>query len=447
LNISATVATPVDLSAALDAWMTYWYLSDIETAFDTMYVEGSVDGSSWINLAAYDEEDGAWTNETIALGGFCGASAFTFRFRFVSDGGYVTVGMLIDDLVIETSDEDNAAPLIVHNGPTFYEGVAGDFEVIADIIDISGVESASVIYTIEGGTEEFTVDYDHFVGDTYYFYIPAQEAGSQVDYRIASTDASANGNFGEVTGFVYIAGHHLIYDNGVVDFFTTAAPQNGLAVKMIKPAGQSIDCKFVLIRNYTDTDSFNDDMEIHVWADDNGQPGADLIEPFLVTPEATLDNTSPMTRVDLRPYAEQLDNIPGDFFIGFIVPTGGPAGQVLITITQPGNFANSFALVGGAWVYQEGTDYHMRGVVVLEETAVGTVQGNVTDADTGDPIEGATVTVGSYSMLTDAAGWYSIVVDPGDYTFTCEMIEYLPYVEELTVGPNETLTRNIELVH
>ena len=97
-------------------------------------------------------------------------------------------------------------------------------------------------------------------------------------------------------------------------------------------------------------------MEFHVWADNFGIPGADLITPFLVTPEATTTNTSPMTRIDLRPYFTQLSGLSGNFWIGFMVPQD----TVWITIKQPGTALRSFYNDGITWVIYTNTDFHFR---------------------------------------------------------------------------------------
>jgi hypothetical protein len=54
----------------------------------------------------------------------------------------------------------------------------------------------------------------------------------------------------------------------------------------------------------------------HVWGDDNGAPGEELIEPFAVE---TVRDDFPGTflDVDLMGYADQLTNIPGPVYIGF----------------------------------------------------------------------------------------------------------------------------------
>ena len=66
----------------------------------------------------------------------------------------------------------------------------------------------------------------------------------------------------------------------------------------------------------------NDDIQFHIWADDGtGLPGDDIIPPFYVTPEPTLDEPNRGTRIDLRGIPE-LEGIYGDVYIGYTVPGG-----------------------------------------------------------------------------------------------------------------------------
>ena len=442
-NISATLTSPLDLSTFLDAEIAYWAKVDIEVGFDYMYLEASTDGTSWVTLMSYDEEDVEWYLETIPFGGFVGNPSVLIRFRFVSDGAWETDGMYIDDFTVTGYTEDNAAPLIVHVGPEFYEGTAEDYEFEAEIIDISGVASADVVYTIDGG-DEITLPYTSNVGDTYYFTIPFPDYGDQIDYKIVAVDSSPNSNSGESEIFSYIAGTHLIYDNGQVDYYIAFSTGTGAAVKMTNPVGQDLQLYFALIRNYTDINNPNSDMLVHVWDDNNGVPGNDLITPFIVTPEATLENTSPMTRVDLRPYAAQLTDIQGDFYIGFTVP----AGTVNCTETSPGSFIHSYTFNGSLWA-TDAADFHFRSVIELTTSVPpGTVEGVVTNIDSGDPIEEALVTIGIYSGTTNSSGEYSIDVDPGTYTLTCEKEGYETYTQEdVVVISYEVITIDIQLQH
>ncbi|MEL7222686.1 MAG: hypothetical protein AAGJ93_15300, partial [Bacteroidota bacterium] len=55
LDISATLATGIDLSSALDATLTFSAIYDIEGGnFDFVFVEASPDGgATWVNIATF----------------------------------------------------------------------------------------------------------------------------------------------------------------------------------------------------------------------------------------------------------------------------------------------------------------------------------------------------------------------------------------------------------
>ncbi|MDN5871698.1 MAG: carboxypeptidase regulatory-like domain-containing protein, partial [Nitrococcus sp.] len=80
--------------------------------------------------------------------------------------------------------------------------------------------------------------------------------------------------------------------------------------------------------------------------------------------------------------------------------------------------------------------------------ATGTVEGTVTDATTGDPIEGATVafTPGTKSATTDEDGLYSILLLVGDYTATATAFGYEPSdPASVTVTEDTTTTQDFAL--
>jgi len=370
-NTTATLATGIDLSTALDANLTYWTKYHLEPTFDFMYLDVSPDGgSTWTQVADYDEENVDWTELTVSLGGFVGNSDVKIRWRFASDGAFENDGMWIDDVEITTSTEDNAAPLIVHTPPEFYEATLDEMVFTASITDISGVASAELKYTVDGGSEQ-TVAGVNTTGNTYEFTVPAQAAGAWVDYYISATDAATSPNTGTTETAGYIAGIHIIQDNGVVDFYSTVGPaseQDSPDEVAVRISLTNQDIVTILIRNYTDVDHPNDDMEIHVRGDQIGMPGTDLITPFTVTPEATLSNTSAMTRVDVRGTTE-LENLTGDYYIGYGIPTG----TANHTISQPGTFAVSFYYFQDMWndaSATDVTDYHFRAVVTSPDVSV-----------------------------------------------------------------------------
>ncbi len=357
LNITATMTSGLDLSTAVDATLSFWGRYVIELGFDTMYVEISPNGgTSWVTIAGFNGENPpSWQQYTYSLSGFVGNSNVKVRFRFFSDAGYNVDGMYIDDLQVTTSTVDASGPFIVYEGPSFYQGVFGDNVIEADITDLSGVETAELTYTPEGGGP-VTVSADSNLGSTYYFTIPGQPAGSPVEYYLRAVDSVANET---VTDFYeYLAGNYIFYDDQSVSFYNPVAAPAGVAMRMTVPSSATARLVTALIRNYTDINNPNDSMLVHVWGVSGGNPGADLITPFKVFPAATLSNTSPMTVVDLRPYAAQLNNVSGDFFIGFTVPSG------IVNHTE-----TNVAISGRARAYNGSTwstptfDYHFRAVL------------------------------------------------------------------------------------
>lgn len=367
LNISATMATGVDLSAALDANLTFSAIYDIEGGnFDYCYVEASSDGTNWINIATFLGEDNLspWVEYSYSLGGFVGNSDVKVRFRLFTDGGYEVDGIYIDDVVITSSDQDNSAPLVLHDAPDFYESAAGDVVFTATITDISGVATNTLFYSVDGGPASSTMGV--LEGDDVYSYtVPAQEAGAQVDYFLEVTDGSANANVATTSTFSYIAGNHIFYDNATVNFVNVFGPaaQSNLTGCAVRFSTFGAELKYALIRNYTDVNRPNDDFEFHIWADDGGLPGADIITPFMVTPEATLDNNSPMTRVDLRPFSAELSMVEGDVFVGFVVPDG----ETWLVQTTPAIGNRTYAFNGTDWA-QIDDDYHFR---IVTEAVTG----------------------------------------------------------------------------
>jgi flagellar hook capping protein FlgD/ASPM-SPD-2-Hydin domain-containing protein len=371
-NISATMVNGVDLSGVdvKGADVSFMAMGSIEAGnFDYMYVEASNDGTNWSTLDAIFGEpiSPVFVNFAYSLGAFIGDNDVRIRFRFFSDGGYEVDGMYIDDFMITTTDVDTVAPVIVHDGPAFYEGVPGDFGREADVIDVSGVANAEISYSVEGGTP-VVISTDSVAGDIHYFTIPQQTAGSNVEYDISAEDGIGNvGTFPEI--FKYISGTHWFFANPEVSFYQEQLTNTGVAVRFSVPVGLEAQIVTGLIRNYTDQSQPlpNGRMLVHVWDDNAGLPGNDLITPFLVTTEANFVETSRMTRVDFRPYSAQLSDLTGDFHIGFTVPDT----LVRFTFNRPTTPAagRSSNFAGSAWTSNTADDYHIRAIVALDSAA------------------------------------------------------------------------------
>ncbi len=438
-NISATMATGVDLSAALDAELKFWAIYDIEGGnFDYCYVEASGNGgTSWVNIATFLGEGNLspWVEYTYSLGGFVGSSDVKVRFRFFSDGGYEVDGIYIDDFEIISSNVDNSAPLILHTPPEFYESYLGSVTMVADLVDVSGVATAELKYSVDGGMEQ-TISGTNISMDTWNFVIPEQAAGSQVDYFIEATDNSANSNSASTITYSYIAGNHIFYDNSQVDFVNSFGPaaaslMTGCAVR-ISLTGTT-DVVYALIRNYTDINRPNNDFEFHIWADAGGLPGADIITPFMVTPEANLLVSSPMTRIDLSAYSAQLSGLSGDFFVGYTVPVG----ETWLVQTTPAVGGRTYSYNGTVWAANAADDYHFRVVTTQflspDDCAdaadlspmIGQGTGNVQTSTLWDnsnaTVEGTEPADGwecFFDETLDNPLWYTFEGDGGTYQIT-----------------------------
>ena len=372
-DISATIANSFDFSSVLDATLTFDAIYDIEGGdFDFAFVEASNDGgSTWFEVARFlgDGNLSPWINYEFSLGALVGSNNAQVRFRFFSDGGLEFDGIYIDNVEVTSSNVDNSAPFITHNPPLHYEGSENDMTLTAELIDVSGIGSTTINYMVDGGAEQ-SVTGTNTSGNNYEFVIPTQEAGAQVDYWVSATDDSANSNSITSDVFSYIAGRHVFVDNGVVNFINSFGPDgaSGAAGCAVKYNLNDRRIVYALIRNYTDVQRPNDDIQVHVWGvDDLGLPGEDLIPPLTLAPEANSDQNSLMTRVDLRPF-QSLWNIDGDVFIGFTVPSG----EVWLVQSTPGIGSSSFVLDPGGWVANTNDDYHFR--LVTDESLMTNVE-------------------------------------------------------------------------
>jgi hypothetical protein len=84
--------------------------------------------------------------------------------------------------------------------------------------------------------------------------------------------------------------------------------------------------------------------------------------------------------------------------------------------------------------------------IQVECQPLGWIVGTVTDADTTDAIEGATVSADGVSDVTDASGFYNITVSPGTYDVTAEMTGYeSETVTGVVVAADATVTEDFAL--
>jgi hypothetical protein len=91
------------------------------------------------------------------------------------------------------------------------------------------------------------------------------------------------------------------------------------------------------------------------------------------------------------------------------------------------------------------------GAAVVQNFAVvplpGTVGGTVTDATTGLPLSGVTVSYAGGATSTDSSGQYTFPsVSEGSYGFTASLSGYSSQTQTVSVGPGATVSLNLSLV-
>ncbi len=372
----ASMINPLDFSEAKDASMSFMAKYEIEEGFDYMYVDIHYDGiSGWREVAIFTGVQPDWTQIDIPLGGYVGKSGVKFRLRFVSDAGYNMDGMYIDDIVIRVSNEDTSAPLVVTERPFMLQGTIGDFPIEATITDISGVAQAVMGWATGPNQEATIVQPDSVNGDQYYFHVPAQEPGTAVGYGFFVADSVGNSDTVSVcpNGPCYISGNYISYDDGEVTYVTAFTNGQGAAMRMTIPENNKTTLVTGLIRNYTDSGRPNGDMLVHVWDDNAGQPGSDLIDPIPTTPAATIENPYRPTVVDLRDYNTELSNLQGDFWIGFTVPG---TDSVWVTLGRELTDTRSFAFDGTSNWSMSNREFQFRAITgVWEQVGVNDESG------------------------------------------------------------------------
>ncbi len=354
MTYSVEMTSDIDLTSYFGARLEFMTKFELEQGFDYVYCSVSTDGGdSWIDFYTFngeDDDDYTWHAFVADLGGFVGQS---IRFKFVleSDAGYNVDGMYIDDFAVYGLTVDNSPPLILHEGPDDMTAVPEDFNTVATITDISGVESAWLSYSVDGSDTE-VANPDSVDGDDYYFTIPQVEAGAHVNYFISATDSEGNEGAGAMQH--YVSGTMIVYDDGDPEFIYEYGPGDKCATRFTPD--ESAVLVTGLLRLYTDVDSPIDTVDVEIWANGGGNmPGASMMDPMAVWPMSTLEDPQAWTYVDFRGMGIGVDD---DFHLGYTYRTEWP----VILGDSPAVTGRSNNYVGGNWA-AAATDFHIRVIV------------------------------------------------------------------------------------
>lgn len=126
---------------------------------------------------------------------------------------------------------------------------------------------------------------------------------------------------------------------------------------------------------------------------------------------------------------------------------GAHGGSIIIPPSSPGltdikgQPVIGFSTGGGITGYW-GAGYHLWGPV-----GTATIEGEVKDVNTDDPIDGVSVSIDSRSTMTDATGFYRMKNVPADsYTVTASKTNYLTVQKPVTAVDNQISIVDFELM-
>lgn len=142
-----------------------------------------------------------WKNEQFNISGLAGNQAnVKIRFRLYDAGalgGQGAYGWLIDNLKVTVNPDELIPPVISLSSPVLPDTVynTGPFQVFAQITDFSGVDTAVLVYTANGGNPD-TVGMQLQSGNIYTGDIPSHTYNTILCYHIVAWDVSTNANMG-----------------------------------------------------------------------------------------------------------------------------------------------------------------------------------------------------------------------------------------------------------
>lgn len=111
------------------------------------------------------------------------------------DGG--NYGWLLDDIKVTVASSELIPPAITLNVPITQDTIigTGPFDVSAEITDASGIDTAYVVYTINGTTTD-SIGLINTTGNTYAGQIPSMPYNTHIDYRVKARDNATVPNTG-----------------------------------------------------------------------------------------------------------------------------------------------------------------------------------------------------------------------------------------------------------
>jgi bacillopeptidase F (M6 metalloprotease family) len=163
-NSSITLSTPINLSSASIAQLSFYAKWEIENNYDYAQIEVSTDnGNTWIpqcgkftnngvadqnganNEPVYDGTQNSWIQEEIDLSDYLGESIL-IRFKLISDGFLTGDGFYFDDLQVKTIEENLSVSSVEIDKMSVYPNPANDILNINTTLQDYSIN----LYSIQG---------------------------------------------------------------------------------------------------------------------------------------------------------------------------------------------------------------------------------------------------------------------------------------------------------
>ncbi|MEX1276894.1 MAG: T9SS type A sorting domain-containing protein [Bacteroidota bacterium] len=172
------------------------------------------------------------------------------------------------------------------------------------------------------GVEFFSADFGTSLSSIV-FVISNANLTSPVNVSYAAT--------GEVIHFIaeerYDDGFPTPFTEGIAPYvgFGNSSATRGVAVRFVPKVPTNVlrSARMMIAFNQefingTALPEDDRDFMFYVWGDDNGKPGPNLITPFLVTVDRSVSPVATFVDIDLAAYANQLTNLAGPVYLGFL---------------------------------------------------------------------------------------------------------------------------------
>ena len=259
-------------------------------------VEISTDGENWTNL--YTVMAGTtWESLTVSLADYDGMDGLKIRFH-ADDAGEWASGWAVDNIGIDFVNIDLMAPIVNHYPVIGWPVVGNDIPIVAEAYDDltwnSGITSVTLEYSVDGG-DPVSVPMT-LVEGLYEAVIPAQAAGSWVDYSITAVDASAQENVytTDVWDFEVNSPVWMTYDaNTITSNLGLSSGTFGIMTGFDNPfgAGNPMQINSIFARSLYATSA-----NVHVYVYDGvNNVFVDIIPSFSQSFLAATDTTIPLT--------------------------------------------------------------------------------------------------------------------------------------------------------